>query len=242
MNANVTIPIIKQIEETVKQIPGWSPVDQLYTLFNLVFLTGPLDGDIVEIGSWCGRSAVVLGMASLITGKTKIHCIDLFPEKDDWKENADGSFSFDVTINGKTYGGYQEQTVWREPFLKDIAPLYEKFNGVYDIFIQSIRTKELDDIVVAFKGDSNDFFSKAPNTFKCKLAFVDGDHSYIAVCNDISNIEKHLVMGGWICFDDAFSHYEGVNRAIQDKIINSGNYAHCQQMTRKFFVAQFKGK
>jgi hypothetical protein len=47
-----------------------------------------------------------------------------------------------------------------------------------------------------------------------------------------------LLPGGWICFDDAFSHYDGVNRAIQDKVINSGRYELCQQMTRKLFVAR----
>ena len=30
-----TVPVIKQIEDAVKDIPGWSPVDQLFTLFNL---------------------------------------------------------------------------------------------------------------------------------------------------------------------------------------------------------------
>lgn len=71
-----------------------------------------------------------------------------------------------------------------------------------------------------------------------RLAFIDGDHSYEAVCADIRNVERVLVPGGWICFDDAFTVYDGVNRAIDDLIINSGDYELCQQMTRKFFVAR----
>ena len=96
------------------------------------------------------------------------------------------------------------------------------------------------DIISAYKGDSNGFFADIPDDFKCRLAFVDGDHSYEAVSNDIEIISKHLVPGGWICFDDAFSSYEGVNRAITDHVINNSGFENCQQLARKFFVARKK--
>ena len=79
MTIDRTTPLIKQLEDAVQPIPGWSPIDQLYTLFNLVYLTAGLEGDIVEIGAWCGRSAVALGMAAQLTGDARVHCIDLFP-------------------------------------------------------------------------------------------------------------------------------------------------------------------
>lgn len=240
MTINTTIPIIKQLEDAVQPIPGWSPIDQLYSLFNLVYMTAGLEGDIVEIGSWCGRSAVALGMAARLTGDARVHCIDLFPAKNDWRENSDGSFSLETIIEGRKFGGYQEQTVWREPFLKDIAPLYEEYSSVYDIFSESIRNNGLESLVSTCRGDSTIFVSKINNTFKCRVAFIDGDHSYDAICTDIQNIERYLVPGGWICFDDAFSHYDGVNRAINDCVINSGKFELCQQMTRKFFVARKK--
>jgi len=53
-------------------------------------------------------------------------------------------------------------------------------------------------------------------------------------------MDRYLVPGGWICFDDAFSYYDGVNRAIEDCIINNPGYELCQQMTRKFFIARKK--
>ncbi len=234
--------IINQIEAVVEDIPGWSPVDQLYTLFNLVYLTSDLEGDIVEIGSWCGRSAVVLGMAARLVGNTKIHCIDLFPQKSDWKQNEDGSYSFEVQIGNETYGGYQEQTVWQEPFERDILPIYEKYTGVFEVFTEAISKNGLQDIVEVYKGDSSMFAGLVPQDFRCKLVFVDGDHSYDAVCHDIDNLERFLVEGAWICFDDAFSYYDGVNRAITDLIINNATYELCQQMTRKFFVARKKSQ
>ena len=235
---NETEPIINTIEELVKDIPGWSPIDQLYTLFNLVYLTSEIKGDIIEIGSWCGRSAAVVGLAAQFVGSTKIHCIDLFPEENDWFMNADGSYSFKVEIEGKIYYGYKDQTVWREPFEKDIAPLYKNNNSILDIFSGVIKRLNLQHVVVAYRGDSSICTQLGCRKIRCKLAFLDGDHSYESVCQDIRNVEGILVEGGWICFDDAFSSYDGVNKAIRDLIINNPEYELHQQMTRKFFVAK----
>lgn len=239
MKIETTVPIIKQLEETVQSIPGWSPIDQLFALFNLVHLT-EAEGDILELGSWCGRSASVLGLAAQMSGAQKVYCVDLFPEKSDWRKNDDGTYSFSVSVDGQQVGAYEEHTVWAEPYERDIAPLYEKYNGILDIFNETIARTGLADVVIPFKGDLDYFVKHLPEGFKCKLVFVDGDHGYDAVCNDIENVEKFLVPGGWICFDDAFSSYEGVNQAITDRIINSDMYERCQQLTRKFFVARRK--
>jgi hypothetical protein len=98
----------------------------------------------------------------------------------------------------------------------------------------------MDDVIAAHRGDLASFLEKLGPDFKCRLAFLDGDHGFDAVCEDIRNIDKHLVPGGWLCFDDAFSCYEGVNRAISQEIIANPRYECCQQMTRKLFVARKK--
>ena len=234
----LTTPIIDEIEKMVKDVQGWLPVDQLYTLFQLAFLTADLQGDIVEIGSWCGRSSLVLGMAAKLTGNTHVYCIDLFPEKEDWIQNSDDSYSFKVTINGQVYSGFHQQTVWKEPFEEQIAPVYEQNHSIFDIFTKNVSEHGLNDIISPFKGNSDRFIQSLSHDFKCKLAFIDGDHSYEAVCRDIGNIKKYLVPGGWMCFDDAFSNYDGVNRAIEICIINNADFDLCQQMNRKFFVAR----
>ena len=97
---NKTVPVIKQIEDLVDDVPGWTPLDQLYTLFNLVYATAGLTGDIVEIGSWCGRSAIVLAFAARMTGVQNVHCIDLFPEKQDWVQTEAGHHYIKVNIDG----------------------------------------------------------------------------------------------------------------------------------------------
>jgi len=238
MTVHATRPAIAQIEDQVRDIPGWTPIDELYSLFSLVLATRDVPGDIVEIGSWCGRSACVLAQASRLAGQPVVHCVDLFPERGDWFENPDGSYSMQVSINGRTYGGYQDQTVWREPFLKDIAPLYESHAGVFEIFQDSIRRAGVEDLIRSHRGDARDFFNKLGPDFRCRLAFLDGDHGYEAVCNDIRLVDRHLSPGGWVCFDDAFSTYDGVDQAIRDLILSNPDYEIRQQMTRKFFVAR----
>lgn len=237
MNKTV-IPIVDQIDELVKDIPGWCPVDQLYTLFNIAYLTANLEGDIVEIGSWCGRSSCVLGLAARLIGNTKVYCIDLFPEKNDWNQNPDGSYSLKVKLGDEVFEGYQEQTVWQEPFERDIAPIYEKHESVFEVFSEVIERSKMQNVIEVYRGNSTSFINSVSQNFKCKLVFLDGDHSYDAVCLDIRNVGKCLVEGGWICFDDAFSCYDSVNLAITDLIIKSPVYELCQQMTRKLFVAR----
>jgi predicted O-methyltransferase YrrM len=234
----VKVPISQRVEEIVGSVPGWTPIDQLFAMFNLIFASKHLPGDLVEVGCWAGRSTAVLGLAARLIGDTRLYCIDLFPGKDDWWANEDGSYSFAVIVRGVLYKAYHDQRVYAEPFHRDIEPLYEKYPNIMDVFRETLGKYHLNDLVTTHVGDSTSFLQEAPEDLQCKLAFVDGDHCYDAVCRDIENMEKILVPGGWICFDDAFSTYDGVNRAITDRIINDSKYDLCQQLTRKMFVAR----
>jgi predicted O-methyltransferase YrrM len=237
---HITTPIATQLKDAVKDIPGWSPLDQLMALFTLAYSSSHLSGDVLELGSWCGRSAVALGLAAKLSGKGKVHCVDLFPEKNDWYRNADGSYSFEVAIDDTVVRAYGEQTVWAEPFARDITPVYERFSGLMAAFNFAIKANHLTEWVNVIKGDLVKFAAAAPPDLALRMAFIDGDHSYAAVARDIAIVEKFLLPGGWICFDDAFSSYDGVNQAIQKHVIDSGRYRGCQQFTRKFFVAQLR--
>jgi predicted O-methyltransferase YrrM len=238
---DITTPVINQIENLVTDVPGWTPIDQLFALFTLAYSTAHLPGDIVELGSWCGRSALALGLATKLCGKGKVHCVDLFPSRKDWRRNADGSYYFQVQIGDQKLVAYYEHTVWAEPFERDIAPLYERYESILDAFMETTKRNHLTEEVKPFRGDLRMFFEQAPPNFRCRLAFIDGDHSRDAVVNDISLVEKFLLPGGWICFDDAFASYVGVNQAITERIIGNSRYDQCLQLTRKFFVARFIG-
>jgi len=108
-------------------------------------------------------------------GSSKVHCVDLFPEKSDWKQNPDGTYSFDMVIEGKRYGGYQEQTVWKETFESQTGKIYDSYNGVYDCFRETVYKRGMDDVVRAHRGDLASLLDKLGPDFKCRLAFLDGD-------------------------------------------------------------------
>ena len=56
--------------------------------------------------------------------------------------------------------------------------------------------------------------------------------------DDIRLLAPLVVPGGWICFDDAFTSYEGVNRAIEELILDNPRFDVARQMTRKCFAAR----
>ncbi len=230
-------PLTAEIEALVDGVHGWSPVDQLFTLATLAYATSHLDGDIVEVGSWFGRSAVVLGAAARDT-RGVVHCIDPFPEKNDWKQNGDGSYSFEMEIDGATHVGYREQTVWQGPFEAQMAPVYDQHPSVFAGFMHNVRRRGLDKVIRPHRGTARTFAAQLPADFRCRLLFLDGDHGYDAVIEDLHLLGPLLVPGGWICFDDAFSSYEGVNRVISEIVIASGDFDIKRQMTRKCFAAR----
>lgn len=62
-------------------IDGWLTVDEAVTLYDLARAV-PAGGHVVEIGSWQGKSAVVLGKGLAASAGSRLHCVDPF--------NADG--------------------------------------------------------------------------------------------------------------------------------------------------------
>lgn len=232
-------PVTERIARIMDSVPGWTPADELLGLHALAVATAPLGGDILEIGSWCGRSTAVLGHAAAEAGG-HVWAVDLFPRGEDWRTNPDGSHSFSVDLGDRSVAGYEEQTVWDAPFQKDIQTLYARFNGALDAFNNTITTEGLGDVVTAFRGTGEMFVGQARPNLRVRLAFLDGDHSYDAVCADIEATERVLAPGGWIAFDDAFSVYDGVDAAIRERVIASGRYEGAHQLSRKFFVARRK--
>lgn len=227
-----------RITESVKDVFGWSPIEQLYSLYVTSLLNRHLEGDIIEVGSWGGRSSIALGLSVCDSPETFVHAIDYFPNKEDWKENSDGTFSFMIEIDGKRIPGHNLQTVWKEPFENSIAPFYRDHPNMIEYFRSNIANAGLKEKVKPFKGNAQFFAQQVPAGFKCRMVYIDGEHSYESVKNDIETLSQFLVKDGIICFDDAFTSYDGVDRAITECVINSNRFHSFAKLTRKLFIAR----
>jgi hypothetical protein len=225
------------ISDSVKDVNGWSPIDQLYSLYLIGLLTQNLKGDIVEIGAWGGRSTIALALSAKAAGHSVVHSIDYFPNRNEWSQNEDGSYSFNVKLNGKSIPGYKRQTVWKKPFEEAILPFYKKHPNLFKYYKENIRRCGLTEYVKPFRGNSELFAEGRKKDFKCRLLYIDGEHSYEGVKADIKNFSKKLVKNGAICFDDAFTCYDGVDKAIKEMIIDSGQFYSFNKLTRKLFIA-----
>lgn len=232
-----TTPLAAEIEALVDGVPGWSPLDELFTLAVLARATAGLPGDIVEVGSWLGRSAIVLAAAVRETGG-HVYCVDLFPGRDDWRRNTDGTYSCVVEIDGRRHGGYEEQTVWADPFHAQLAPRYDETPDILAGFRDNLQARGLDAYVSTHRGTTETFLAARHTALRARLIFVDGDHGYQAVRADIDRLLPCLVPGGWICFDDAGSGYAGVDRAIAECVTGNPLFDVTRQMTRKCFAAR----
>ncbi len=226
-----------RIEKLVEGVPGWTPLDELFTLYMLSCTACPPQGCIVEVGAWCGRTSVVLGESARATGTGPVHAVDLFPERDDWSPNADGSHSIRMSRTGFV----SAQRVWREPFERDVLPVYDLHGGPFAAFGRAVGAAGLESTVLPHRGTSRTFAAAAGSGFRARLIFLDGDHTYGGVLEDLDALERFLMPGGWICFDDAFTCYEGVDRAIGERIAGNPAYDMRLQPTRKLYIARKAG-
>jgi predicted O-methyltransferase YrrM len=133
-------------------------------------------GPLLEIGSYCGKSAVVLGAAV----------------------KARGSVLFTVDHHR---GSEENQPGWQyhDPELWDAAA--ESLDTLPE-FRRTIRRAALEDTVIAIIGHSH----TVARHWKTPLAmlFIDGGHSMAAALGDWRGWSPHLMQGGLIAIHDVF--------------------------------------
>ncbi|HOW57608.1 MAG TPA: class I SAM-dependent methyltransferase [Smithellaceae bacterium] len=130
----------------------------------------------LEIGSYCGKSAVCLGTAC--------------------KENNAILFSLDH------HQGSEEQQPGQAYFDEE---LFNKETGLVDtlgFFRKTIRDFALEETVIPVIGRSETVVRGWLTPLS--LIFIDGSHAYESVKNDYEIWPKHLIGGGYLIFHDIF--------------------------------------
>lgn len=169
------------------QIPGMIDPRSGQMLYTLCYMQ-QLHGDVVEIGSWQGRSTSFLGNAVKDSKNGHLFAIDHF------KGNI-GKENF-YTVDGT-------------------------LQGLSDKFLMNVSDVGLSDDVSLLDMSSNEAAEKLNDT-KIRFLFVDGDHTYEGVKNDIELFFPKLIKGAVVVFDDYFEGFPGLIKAVDELVINSG--------------------
>lgn len=159
----------------IENLPeGWLADNAADFLAELVLSTADLVGDFLEIGSWYGRSSVVIGL-KVKELEGKLYCIDTWNTK-----------SWDAIIQQLQED--RPKFIWED---KDKEPLKK--------FTSNIKMARLGDVIVPLVGASESF--KESWNRPLRFIFIDGCHYYDFVKKDIA-WKEFLTIGGIIAFHD----------------------------------------
>jgi len=146
--------------------------DYLYQLA----LKASKKGPCLEIGSYCGKSAVYIGGAC--------------------KENNAVLFSLDH------HRGSEEQQPGQEYFDSDLLNEQTGLIDTLPLLRHTLDVFALEDTVIPIVGRS-ETVGRAWQT-PLSLIFIDGSHAYESVLKDYQIWSKHLMPGGYLVFHDIF--------------------------------------
>ena len=65
----------REIQNTIQKVEGWLTQNEAKYLYSLAY-RGPGKGALVEIGSWKGKSTIVLATGSRAAGRERVYAID----------------------------------------------------------------------------------------------------------------------------------------------------------------------
>jgi predicted O-methyltransferase YrrM len=173
--------MIPDLPPNIDQIKGFLAADEAQALYEQALQASPR-GAVLEIGSYCGKSTIYLGLACRGHGGT-VYALDHHRGSE---EHQPGEFFHD-------------------------PELYNAGDDVMDSFGEfrrNIRRAGLEEVVVPIVAGS----ATAARHWQTPLAmvFIDGGHSLDAALTDYRCWVPHLIRGGILAIHDLFaSAHEG---------------------------------
>jgi predicted O-methyltransferase YrrM len=196
--------MIPDLPDHIDQIKGFLAEDEALALYQHASRASAL-GPVLEIGSYCGKSTIYLGLAC--------------------RGNNSTVFALDHHRGSEEH---QQGEFFHDP------DLYDAGEGVMDTFKEfrrNIRTAGLDDIVVPLVSDSE----TTARQWQTPLAmvFIDGGHSLDAALTDYRCWACHVMRGGILAIHDLFAdaHQGGqAPYAVYRMAVGSGLFADLGQI------------
>jgi predicted O-methyltransferase YrrM len=161
--------------EVARAAKGFMPDDEGLAL-HAAGRDGGSVGPLLEVGSYCGKSAVYLGAAA----------------------RAGGTVLFSVDHHR---GSEENQAGWEHHDPEVVDPETGRMDTL-PFFRRTIERAGLEDAVVAVVGDSP--VIAANWSTPLGLVFVDGGHALDVVLTDFEAWSPHVAAGGVLVFHDVF--------------------------------------
>lgn len=202
---------LESIHKMAASVKGFLDPDEGRRLYEVAGEAAP-KGPCLEIGSYCGKSALYLG-AACKAGGTVLFSIDHHRGSE---EQQPGEAYFD-------------------PELFD--PQAYKIDTLA-FFRKTLQTADLEDAVVPLVCASA--AAARAWTMPLSLVFIDGGHAYDTVLADYTLWAKHILPGGYLLIHDIFSDPAEGGQApyqIYQKALASGNFIE-KPMTKTLGVLQ----
>jgi predicted O-methyltransferase YrrM len=173
-----------QLLAVVRATKGFMPEDEGDALYDAA-LDGGNVGPLLEIGTYCGKSAVYLGAAA----------------------RKAGTVAFTVDHHR---GSEENQAGW-EHHDTDVVDAATGRMDTLPFFRRTIEAAQLEDVVVAVVGPSTAIAAawKTPLGF----LFIDGGHAEDVAMADYASWARHVVPGGVLAVHDVFERSEDGGQA-----------------------------
>lgn len=177
-------------------IPGQSDEDKLMALIEAA-RRAP-EGDIVEIGSYLGRTAALFALVAGRFGLGKVLCVD------PWAVEAIDQGAEALKAFAETF----DWSRWRRIFEINVAPYADgRLNYIHGLSTEGAR------IYAASPTIATETFGETRYEGAIGMLYIDGNHEYGHVLADCQAWAPRVKPGGWIIFDDyAWSWGDGVRR------------------------------
>ncbi len=167
----------ERLRRAAESARGFMPADEGLALYDAA-ASLDVDGPLLEVGSYCGKSAVYLGAAAQQTGRV-LFCVDHHRGSE---ENQPG------------WDHHDPEVVDAELGVIDTLPFFRR----------AIRDGGLEETVVAVVGDSPTVASLWATPLA--LVFIDGGHGAEPASRDYEGWSPHVALGGLLVIHDVFEN------------------------------------
>lgn len=202
----------EELRRLVDSVRGFMPHDEGQALHDAVLGIGDVEGPVVELGSYCGKSTVWIGSAARRTGRV-VFTIDHHRGSEEMQAGWEHHDTSLIDQTGRM----------------DSLPALRR----------TLETAGLEDDVVAVVGDSATVASWWHTPLA--MLFVDGGHGPVPAHADYDGWACHVSPGGLLAIHDVFPDpadggrppYEIFQRALADGFVAEAEVGSLRVLRRQ---------